>query len=1116
MLIQLAPPPLPKARHNRQNAIEKSLETNAKATDSLELDVVMDIGSYSMTLGRLGGPSSTPRSGKEDSIDVGLRLVSSPACTPVPAALPVPLPLRVSVEEGSGFSTLEKRKKEKIQEYYLSSSSSPSTASPSSPFERCGTETDPSSPDTPYPNVARNDGANVNIVGNTQVRKRSSFFGWEFAWDQEALERADDAGKLRSTVGSGGSPVRWKSDLNPSASKKIQPLLMIDQEENFTDLGGDRESLDPSRPHSLSSEVEVGGGERMKRGMSWRSGVCGVVGGEKQRRKNTLGLGIGIKPLRLSRSFGGTSNNSGGGGGRGSVSTGTGNGREMGHRTILSENAGPMCGLSLKRKAATLIGGHRSPVSPVSPSRVMGQGNGDATRTTMSTTATLVPTAPKRLKKAKSGHSNGAAGISPNAESEMGERNGKNKHSIRFIHGDNRNTDSDNDELDEDVDADDLQKTPTMKARTTTRSYSHSPQSYRHSTRSSPNRQRHEAATSGSHCSSINESCITTNSPQKLSPSLTRRGLSLKRSFKMGSTVGRTLGPGLTLSSAELSSGSDSNSGPFPTSNSPDKSIRRCESEDFGPREEEEYEKKGKKTEKVGKEDDEDVDVEVEIESEMRSLGAARPVPASYARATATATILAPATGTDIGVDIGGGNSPVKYTTMSKSMLYSRPSLPAMNTTTAVSSPPGCSTITEQYQQRQQQVGHNSVFSTTARKPHPFIDWFRSLETSTSRGNADVEQEMEIIRRSGRGNDNEKLLSCLPLLPPLPPLLLPSMTPPSPSPSLPPTPTKSQSTLLGKPSMSSFKKRSVPPALPPLPGSSEWAHSMLTTNGMSGAAVSMVSLAHSRTRSVSRTSSQPPSRPTTPKPSMRLSAMNMGTVRNAFAGVGAKVSARMSINSASTRSSAGAAASSNTVASTTAGMGIGIGMDGIDGDFMDLRDPFASPPPCKLVSVFRGGDHTGGGSDFWVSERAMSSLGGGLGVAKYDDDDSVEVGITRRISSISGGKRRVNMNAWGRLPIPSTLALPGTAPETSNGGDSSVVGSNMKKAHSHHGERRKHKEKRARKVAATAGVLVVETNSSLHGYSAPCSAGEEDADFGVEEALLSQRLLRRLDSVDWD
>ena len=106
------------------------------------------------------------------------------------------------------------------------------------------------------------------------------------------------------------------------------------------------------------------------------------------------------------------------------------------------------------------------------------------------------------------------------------------------------------------------------------------------------------------------------------------------------------------------------------------------------------------------------------------------------------------------------------------------------------------------------------------------------------------------------------------------------------------------------------------------------------------------------------------------------------------------------------------------------------------------------------------------------------------------------------------------MNAWGRLPIPSTL--PGSAPATSSTSVASLVAS-RKKVHSQHGERRKQKEKRARKIAAPPGnVVLVETNSSLHGYSAPYSAGEEDVDFDVEEALLSQRLLRRLDSVEWD
>ena len=1144
MLIHLAPPPPAKAKRKRADpdvSIEKNLEMNAKgvtASDSdleLELDVVMDIGHYSMTLGR--PPTRSGKKKIQDNIDLGLRLVSSPGCTPVPAALPVPLPLRVSVEGGSGcsgFSALEKREKEKIKEYYLCSSSSPSTDSPSlfSPFERCATETDPSSPDTPYaytsgknPDATHDDGAINAIVGNTQTKKSSSFFGWQFAWDQEALERADDTGKLRSA--GGGSPVRWKSDLNPSASKKIQPPLLADQE-SFRDLGGNREpSPSLSRPHSLSSEVEGEG--RMKRGMSWRGSVCGVVGGEKVKRKNTLGLGIGMKPLRLSRSFGGTSNY---GGGRGSV---TGNGRELGHRTILSGDTGPMCGLSLKRKATALIGGQRSPVSPIGPSpavssRVMIQGNGDATRTRMITIATPAPTTPKRLKKkTKPGCS---TGTSLSAESEIGERNSKSNHLTGFIRSYNQNLDSDNDEV---VDADEdanLQKKPTMKW---TRTYSHSPQSC-HSSSSSPNQQQHhKTATSESHCSTISESCISTTSiatantnfPQKLSSSLTRRGLSLKRSFKMGSTVGRTLGPGLTLSSASLSCGSGSSSGPLLTSASPYKSIRRCGSEGFGFREEEgkrkEKEKKvGKnldvgKIEKAGK-DDEDVDANAE--GDMRSSSAA--TSASRARATATSTVSTSIAGTDVDIDIGGGGefasrpgrsgSPDKHTTKSKSMLHSRAPLPTINVTSTNTafSLPVCSTITEQFQQRHQQNERSSVLSTTAWKPHPLADWLRPSETSTSRGDLDVillDQEMEIIRRSDRGNDNHRL-SSLPVFPPLQ-SLLPPMTPLLPqSQSLPPTPTKYRSTLLGKPSISSFKKRSAPPALPPPPGSSEWGHSMPTMSGMSGAAVSTVSLAHSRSHSASKL----PSRPTTPRPSMRLSAMNMGTVRNAFAGVGAKVSARMSMNSASTRGSGTAAG--NTVAPS-----VGVGTDDIEGDFMDLRDPFAPQPPSKLASVFRGGDQTGGGSDFWVSERAVSSLGVGAGVAEYDDDDSVEVGITNRISSISGGKRRANMNAWGRLPMPSNLPVPSSAPEASSGSVTSLV-ANRKKAHSHHGERRKYKEMRARKVTAGAGTggsgVLGETSFSLHGYNSAYNAGEEDADFDIEEALLSQRLLRRLDSVEWD
>ena len=1058
MLIQL-PPPLPPnpalateknlAITNNDPAIPKGV-TPTNSELELHLDVVMDIGRYSTNLGHLGLPET---------------------------ASPLPMPLRVGVEERLGKQ--KEREKEKIQEYYLSSSSSVSTGSPSSPFERYGmeTETDLSSPDTPYP------GGILDVI-NTHplVRKRSSFFGWEFAWDQEALERADDTEKLRGSGSTGPSPVRWKSGAkfkhtsNPSTPhhKKIQPL------QRFMDLGGDQEpSL--SRPHSLSS---VGGG-KIKRGMSWSS-VCGAVG---VKGKSTLGLGIGMKPLRLTRSFGGSSHN--GGGGHGS---GTGNAREIGHRTIFSGDVGPMCGLSLKRKATALMCRQKRSVSGPEVSAVSSR-QGDATKITI---------APK--KKTKPGHSTTTLGdgISPSVESEIGERNSNiDNHSMR-------NLDSD-EELDADEDAD-VQKTPTVKSRTTTRSYSHSPQSYRYS----PLNQ--QTATSESHCGSINESCISitttttaTNSPQKVSPSLTRRGLSLKRSFKMGSTVGRTLGPGLTLSSAGLNAASASR----PCAS---KSIRRCESEGFGFREEaekchkrEEKEKREKKGsmnlgDDDGKEDDEDVDVKID----MRSV---RLVSASCVSATPASVCV----GVDFDFDVGGGlaskssgsDGPVKYRTIPKSsMLHSRPSLPIMNTTTAASVTV-CSTVTDQHQDQHDEQNPVLLTATScgydehAWKPHhSSVDLFRS-ETSDSRINGDISPEQIM----SRGKDNDRL-SSLPILPPLPPLLL---SPPLPSStqsqSLPLTPTKSRSSILSKTSISSFKKQSAPPALPPVPRSLDWPHSMSTKNA---AAVSMVSLTHSRSHSGSQSVAESgqgqgktnsKSLLQTPRPSMRLSAMNMGTMRSAFAGVGAKVSARMSVNNATTRGGV-SAGTGNAAASS---LDVSMGVD--DGDFMDLRDPFAPPPPSKLVSVFRTGDHIGGGGgDFWVSERAMSSLGGG-DTAGYDDEDSVEVGITRRMGNMSGGKRRMNMNAWGRLPIPSTLPVLGSAPGTSSASVSSLVAA-RKKAHSHHGERKKHKEKRARLGELDSSEL----NVPCSGYNA-C---EEDADFDIEEALLAQRLLRRLDSVEWD
>ncbi len=73
------------------------------------------------------------------------------------------------------------------------------------------------------------------------------------------------------------------------------------------------------------------------------------------------------------------------------------------------------------------------------------------------------------------------------------------------------------------------------------------------------------------------------------------------------------------------------------------------------------------------------------------------------------------------------------------------------------------------------------------------------------------------------------------------------------------------------------------------------------------------------------------------------------------------------------------------------------------GDFMDLRDPFASPPPTKLKRNPNG----------YVREGLMNvdSLDDGHG-ACYED---VFVGSTGGHSRGEFGRR---MSAWGKLPVP--------------------------------------------------------------------------------------------------
>lgn len=123
--------------------------------------------------------------------------------------------------------------------------------------------------------------------------------------------------------------------------------------------------------------------------------------------------------------------------------------------------------------------------------------------------------------------------------------------------------------------------------------------------------------------------------------------------------------------------------------------------------------------------------------------------------------------------------------------------------------------------------------------------------------------------------------------------------------------------------------------------------------------------------------------------------------------------------------------------------------EGESGDFMDLRDPFACPSP--RVNVVSTEEKEG-------NERAVSWYGRGRG---------------------QQGQR---LSAWGTLPsIPAS-------PSTTSLASSKGTGRLSKNPKSRVGRKGRHGKERAK------------------------FGGGEDVDFDVEEALLAQRLLKRLDS----
>jgi len=228
------------------------------------------------------------------------------------------------------------------------------------------------------------------------------------------------------------------------------------------------------------------------------------------------------------------------------------------------------------------------------------------------------------------------------------------------------------------------------------------------------------------------------------------------------------------------------------------------------------------------------------------------------------------------------------------------------------------------------------------------------------------------------------------------------------------------------------------------------------------------------------------SAPTTPRGTNgpRLSALRMGSVRSAFAGVGAMMTTRMG-------------SSCNAISPPTSpGLGAMI-MDDPDGDFMDLRDPFAPPPPATSHVRRSTSEGNAKGDNF-------------LSVDSSDDghgQEDVFGSAGSNLLSGSVGSIGRKMSAWGRLPIPARSAPSQAEPTTVAIPSRKRLNSSSARAST---KARKHrKEKRTRKTTLT----------SLGGVKVSAAASktlDEDGDYNFEEALLTQRLLRRLDSDGWE
>lgn len=224
----------------------------------------------------------------------------------------------------------------------------------------------------------------------------------------------------------------------------------------------------------------------------------------------------------------------------------------------------------------------------------------------------------------------------------------------------------------------------------------------------------------------------------------------------------------------------------------------------------------------------------------------------------------------------------------------------------------------------------------------------------------------------------------------------------------------------------------------------------------------------------------------------------MDTVRSAFAGVGARMSSatsRMRVTS-----SVVATPQRGSIPQVVNAM---IAEDS-DGDFMDLRDPFA-PPPLATTALPKAAAKSAKGTRQWDNFLVIDAY----------EPEGVETAAGAGGGAAKGARtRRRRMSAWGRLPMPARTLSPvpsSGAASVATGVPKKATKATNRLSRGKGGVRKTRKENRTRKAT-----LSNVTGALTAAKAAGARSGEEDADFGIEEALLSQRLLRRLNSTEWE